>query len=847
MKKTLIIIFLVLFLQNMFAFNPTFYVGDGVSGIAPQCQNPNYSSIFSAIVDIRNLSLNNPVVVLCEGTYIENVDLSYSNGFALIGENENVIIKSPAQENAPLKAFNAENLILKNLKIEEANLKGILIANSTNVFLEDITISNIKGIADDVQTLSGIHISESIDVNFSGDILIENIDASIKSTNGIEIEHSENIVFDTDSLIIYDIKSNNNQSDSLLTGIKINNSIVEIKSDIIISELTARKNFTGLLIQNESVVTNENSVEIGVTVSNSLSVTKGIEVNNSQLILSPNTTTNLFNLGAFQSQTYAVDLNNSDLCFLGKLELSRILGDTKTYGLNINNSDNFNITKIETDNSQTEGEVRLINVKDSSGGVITKIVNDYENIVLGSTNFKVLTINNSVVDVEEMSVVSTRNLPNCIVVENNSIVNLYKLDLENCNGNYIKNTSSEINIKETENLDISKIQYNQSQESIVKIYKPVNLKFYKDGRDLSLDELYVYNKDAKFTNIFNVGEEFLIDLLYFKKGYSNGILDSSFYNNYYFTGIKSRVNEKQEEITINDFSNQEIYVQFFEMPELFLEQTAKEGQTTKVSNHFAVENKTCSTALSKSYGCFDIKLSLSLEDTENESYTLKFKLPVSWLTQNNLTKEEVVLYHYENGEYAVQKTTPLTVIDNYQIFVSEVGSFSEFQIAKIENQGDTGGNGNNPPATTPPETNPPVTTPPENTPPIDTNPADTDCDLNCLDTQVLDYINCVCLEKPTNQCLLVCDGENEYLDSVLCECVIIESSRCRGVCNVGETMDLNTCTCIPVVLDGMPISQANNFWWFVFGSVIVIIGAITFFVIKLTKRKQKPKGLKKKK
>jgi hypothetical protein len=45
----------------------------------------------------------------------------------------------------------------------------------------------------------------------------------------------------------------------------------------------------------------------------------------------------------------------------------------------------------------------------------------------------------------------------------------------------------------------------------------------------------------------------------------------------------------------------------------------------------------------------------------------------------------------------------------------------------------------------------------------------------------------------------------------------------------------------------MPISQANNFWWFVFGSVIVIIGAITFFVIKLTKRKQKPKGLKKKK
>lgn len=842
MKKILILVLLILFMQNVFAFNPTFYVGDGISGVDPKCQNPHYSSIQTALVNIRNDSIENAHVIICEGTYIENLDLSYFENYMLLGENENVILKSPNSGDSPLRIIGSENLIIKNIKIVEPNLKGIAIYSSFNILLEDITVSEIKGIANGEESLSGIHIEESVGVTLKGDILIENIEANVKHMNGIEIFVSEETVFDTDSLIIYDIKSNNNQTDSLLTGIKINNSQLDIKSDITISELISRKNITGILIQNGAIVINENSVEIGVTVSNSLSVTKGLEVNTAQLTLSPNTKINFFNLGAFHAQTYAVDINNSNVCFLGELELSRILGSTKTYGVNINNSDNFNITKIETDNSQTEGEVRLINIKDSSSGIITKIINNYEEITLSSTDFRVLTINNSEVDVGEMSVLSTRNLPNCIVVENDSIVNLEKLDLARCNGNYIKNTSSEINIKETSNLDISKIQYNQSQESIVKIYKPVQLKFYKDGRDLSLDELYIYNNNTEFNKIFNVGENVSTDLLYFTKGYNNAILDSSFYNDYYFTGIKSRVNEKQKKITINDFSDQEIYVEFFEMPIVFLEQTAKEGQITKVSNHFSVEEKNCSETLSKSYGCFDIKLSLSLEDTENENYTIKFKLPVSWLTTNNLTKDEIVLYHLENGEYVSLKTTPLTIIDNYQIFVSEIDSFSEFQIAKeSEDLEDNSPKGQNPPVSNPPVTPPPVTSPP------DANQVNPECTLTCLDSQTLDYVNCVCLEKPDNQCLLTCDGENEYLDSVLCECVIIESNRCRGVCNVGETMDLNTCTCIPVILDGMPISQANNFWWFVFIVVKIIIGLVIFFITKAIKRKQKPKGSKKKK
>lgn len=103
MKKInlfVILITIILFTQNIFAFSPTFYVSYGFSGQASQCQSPNYLSINSAIVDIRNQSIQNPTIILCEGTYIENIDLSYSNNFSLIGENENVIIKSFAQESS---------------------------------------------------------------------------------------------------------------------------------------------------------------------------------------------------------------------------------------------------------------------------------------------------------------------------------------------------------------------------------------------------------------------------------------------------------------------------------------------------------------------------------------------------------------------------------------------------------------------------------------------------------------------------------------------------------------------------------------------------------------------------
>ncbi len=837
LTKILIFVFILLFMQNLFAFNPTFYVGDGVSGTDPNCQNPNYSSIQAAANSIKNDAIQNAIIIVCQGTYTENINLTDFENLSIIGENDEVIIKSPATEVSPLQVFFSTNIGLKNLKIIEPNLKGVVLNNVTDVILEDISVSEIKGIAQGEYSLAGIYISGSDNVTLKGDIKIEDVDASIKYTNGIEIRNSEGIVFDTDLLVVYNIKSSNNATDSLLTGILINNSDIEIKSNVTISELNGRKDVIGFLAENDSVVTNENEINMGVTQSRSLSVIKGFAIENSRINLNDNTRTNFFSIGGFQADTYAFYLDNAQVSWLGELEFIRVIGEDKSYGLYINNSDNFIVSKIDTDNTQIEGEVRLIYIKDSDSGQIKNITNGNEEIMITTNDFRVLNIINSSVKVNKMRITSNRDLPNCIVAENNSNIELEDIDFTNCLGNYIKNNSSEISIKNSPTINLAKIQYDQSQNSIVEVYKPVKLLPYKDGRDLKLDELYIYHDSKYFSNIFNPETEIEYDLLYFTKGYKNGVLDSSFYNDYYFTGIKSRVNEKKEKITINDFSFQEIYIEFFSVPNEFLEQTAKAGVTTKNSDHFSVTDKTCSKTLDKSYGCFDIKLSLALEDTENESYTLKFKLPVSWLTQKNLKKDEIVLYHLENNKYVEQKTTPLTIVDNYQIFISEVDSFSEFQIAEKKDVSDV----DVPKNDTPPETTPPVTEPP-----ADSNQTNPNCNIKCTENQILDYINCKCIDKQTGVCDLVCDS-NEYLDTELCQCFDLANAGCRGACNVGETMNLTTCTCVPVVLDGMPISQANNFWSFVLIVLVIVIAIIVFLIIRKNRKNKLKKQSKKKK
>ncbi len=839
MKKInifLILITLILFAQNIFAFSPTFYVGDGVSGQASQCQSPNYSSITSAVVDIRNQSIQNPNIIVCEGTYVENIDLSYSNNYSLIGENQNIIIKSPVQENAPVKAINVQNLILKNLKIEEANLKGILIINSTNVFLEDIIVSNIKGIADDISTLSGIHISESNGVMFSGDILIENINKNIKFTNGIEIEDSENIVFDTDSLIVYNIKSNNNLSDSLLTGIKINNSIVDIRSDITISEIKGRKNTTGFLIENDSLVTNTVAVEIGITSSNSGSLFKGLEVKDSTLNLNENTLTNFFLIGTFMSDVYGLSIINSDQLSLGKLELSMVNGLNNTYVVNIIDSDDITISKIDLSNNQTENLVRLININNSNYGTINEIIIGNHNFTLQSNNFKVLNLINSACDVLKIDTTSANLLHNCITAENNSILKLNNINLSKCAGNHIKNISSQIEIRKSPTIDLTKLEFQAPLESSTKIYKEMELGFFKEGRDLSLESLHLYS-GQEFYNIYeNAGEKVIADLLYFKKGYNNGILEENYFNNYSAIGIKSKLNEKPEEFYIDNLLYESQFLEFYDMPEEFIHQTSKTGAITESADHFFVEPKAqCTFIVGKSYGCFDIKLSRELE--ENNNYTLKFKIPVSWINNNSLVKEDISLYHFESGKYYKQKTTPLAIENDYQIFISEVDSFSEFQISGVKVENDPTPTNPNPTPTTPDPT-PPVSDP--ITPPADSNNVNPDCNIICdLDTEIFDYINCVCIEKYVDPCKDITCKDTEYLDLETCECnskFDLGQGNCRGVCDVGYTMDLNTCTCVPVILDDLPNGHIKLFN---IGLIIFVIGVgvILYFIFRSKKKK----------
>lgn len=849
MKKInlfVILITIILFTQNIFAFSPTFYVGDGFSGQASQCQTPNYLSITSAIVDIRNQSIQNPTIILCEGTYIENIDLSYSNNFSLIGENEHVIIKSPAQEDTPLKAINAENLILKNLKINEANLKGIVISNSINVFLEDITVSNIKGIENGDESLVGILIDVSNDVTFSGDLLIENINKNIKSTNGIEIVNCENILFNTDSLIIHDIKSNNNYSDSLLTGIKINNSILEIRSNIIISEIEGRKNTTGFLIENGSLVTNLEPIEIGITSSNSGSLFKGLEVKDSTLNLNENTLTNFFLIGTFMSDVYGLSIINSDQSSLGKLELSMVNGLNNTYAVNIIDSDDITISKIDLSNNQTENLVRLININNSNFGTINEIIIGPHNFTLQSNNFKVLNLINSAYEILKIDTTSANLLHNCITAENNSILKLNNINLSKCAGNHIKNTSSQIEIRKSPTIDLTKLEFQAPLESSTKIYKEMELGFFKEGRDLSLESLHLYSGE-EFYNIYeNAGEKTIVDLLYYKKGYNNGILEENYFNNYSAIGIKSKLNEKPEEFYIDNLLYESQFLEFYDLPEEFIHQTSKTGAITESVDHFFVEPKAhCIFIVGKSYGCFDIKLSRSLE--ENNNYTLKFKIPVSWINNNSLVKEDISLYHFESGKYYKQKTTPLAIEDGYQIFISEVDSFSEFQISGVKVENDLTPTNPNPTPVMPDPT-PPVNDP--ITPPADSNIVNPDCNITCdLDTEIFDYINCVCIEKYVDPCKDISCKDTEYLDPETCECnsrFDFGQGNCRGVCDVGYTMDQNTCTCVPVILDGLPNGHIKlfNIGLIIF---VIVVGVILYFIFRKKIKKDKPNKIKTKK
>jgi len=377
--------------------------------------------------------------------------------------------------------------------------------------------------------------------------------------------------------------------------------------------------------------------------------------------------------------------------------------------------------------------------------------------------------------------------------------------------------------------------------------KEMEIGFFKEGRDLSLEALHLYSGQDVYSIIENAGEVVVVDLLYYKKGYNNGILEENYFNNYNAIAIKSKINEKPEEFYIENLLYETKFLEFFDMQEEFIQQTSKTGTITKSADHFFVEPKEhCTFIVGKSYGCYDIKLSRTLE--ENNNYTIKFKIPVSWMNNNSLVKEDIKLYHFESGEYIKQKTTPLTIEDGYQIFISEVNSFSEFQISGVKEDTDnTDPTPTNPDPTPTPEPTPPVNDPV--TPPIDSNLVNPECNITCdLDTEIFDYINCTCIEKYVDPCKDVVCKETEYMDPETCECnsrFDSDNGNCRGVCDVGYTMDLNTCTCVPVILDGLPNGHIKLFN---IGLVIFVIaiGIILYFIFRKKKKLLKNKTVQKK-
>jgi hypothetical protein len=146
MKKIfiiLIIFFSLFFASNILAFTPNFYVGDGVHGVLPQCQTPNYDTITKALENIYDNNISNSVITVCEGTYNEDIRLFSNLKISIIGENNNVIIQGVNNETSPVSLFIVYNFYLKNLFINTNSDLVIAAVQSNNITLENIE-NNIK-------------------------------------------------------------------------------------------------------------------------------------------------------------------------------------------------------------------------------------------------------------------------------------------------------------------------------------------------------------------------------------------------------------------------------------------------------------------------------------------------------------------------------------------------------------------------------------------------------------------------------------------------------------------------------------------------------------------------------
>jgi len=76
-----------------------------------------------------------------------------------------------------------------------------------------------------------------------------------------------------------------------------------------------------------------------------------------------------------------------------------------------------------------------------------------------------------------------------------------------------------------------------------------------------------------------------------------------------------------------------------------------------------------------------IEISQQNLDKKTKNIKIKFKVEKTWLTENNLTEDDVVLMHYKNDVWEELKTTKLNTDANYVHYSATTDSFSIFAIS----------------------------------------------------------------------------------------------------------------------------------------------------------------------
>lgn len=833
MKKILLrlfVIFMFIFIINNISAQ-TIYVSDGAQGVNPNCLAPNYNQINDAIAYVQNNSINNAQIIVCEGTYNEDLFIM-GNNFTLIGENENVYIEGFGFNSSLIPIFNSSNITIKNFNLRTPALSAITIHQSSNINLENIEVHGIEGIHAEGGNVIGININKSNNINLEGNITIRDI-TSERSIVGLLIFES-NVNINTQKLRIINLITIGINPNLKAYGIDIkqqSNVSLNSQDKIIINNLDTEQPI-GIIVNNSEITeTTAQDLIIQEIKGNQRSV--GIELSNNAVYNQHiNSEYAFLEIEDRTDGAYGIYAYKSKPDFKGKLFFENIAGDGKTISLYVEECNIFTIGEINLKNNETQEMAYNVFFKKSRGDI--NKLRDNEKINISDSFISVGVYDNSYLILKDFKTMNGLSIPLGIDISN-SIINVLDSDLSNLT-KQARFHNAVVFIYNTSNIDVQKLTYINSTLNDINIYKRLvpDYKYIANNNDTkkinNITKLYYEVKGSNTP--YQITEDLEnIDLLFYK-GIStlNNQPEIFTYNDYLISIISSRINEKYISVKLNNSDPEQKILLFEEIPEIFIQQEAvsNDNQLTIV-DHFFVEKINCGTQEMKiSFACYDIQKSKELF---GQSYKLKFKIPLTWIEANDLNINQVFMFKKFTDKFAKINTMLREQEGGYQAYLSTMNSFSEFQIAGDKE--DTHENFNKSSGGT------------IISPNIDKNTSENNDSSSQPKSNGLENEEDVNGSDRIYSCDLICP-EGTFLNSLTCECLNLEDYqrlRCDKICDPGYTLDGATCSCVPIVLSGITAGNksVNLISIFLIILLLVIIVLLVLFFLKKKKEKNNKK------